>query len=205
MKTVTAIKARSELFQKQFNQTTLVLLQSSQHAILKFHKELKESKVPLKQVKDVLVTLQTNAMVYNKFYNSVKDAYPFLEDLIELIVTTQVEFLKLEDFVTKNEFGTYLKEPMHLLWLFILRLFYEKPRLLLDETDDRDGTNTNIFRNSLSDFIADCINLRFRHGTSLTASSLKTFSEMDNRSEAGEAPPPMKKKLEIQPPIRILF
>ncbi len=204
MKTVTAIKARAELFQKQFNQTTLMLLESTHHTLIEFHKELKNPQIPLKQVREILNSIQTNSTIYNKFYNTVKKAYPFLGDLIELIVSTQVDFLKLEDFVLKNEFGTYVKEPIHLLWLFLLRLVYEKPRLLLDQTDDRDGTNVTIVRNSLSDFIADCINLQFRYGPSLTELSLKTLTEMDEKSELGDREPPIiKKKLEPQPPIRI--
>lgn len=153
---------------------------------------MKNEKLPLLNVREIIEMARSHVESYNKFYNIMTKQYPFLKDLIEMNVSTRVEFLRLEDFVHKNEFGTFVKEPIHLLWVFILRLFFEKPRLLLDQTDDRDGTNIKIVRDALSDFIAECINIQFREGPSLTALSLKTLDERS--SEAGsEATAPIKR------------
>lgn len=198
--TITSQKAKLELFQKQFESTTVVLAQATQQILCMAYKQFNDLKLPLYNVREILVEARINVEIYNKFYNVMKQQFPFLEDLIEFIVITKIEFLRLEDLVKKNEFGTYVKEPIHLLWIFLLRLFFEKPRLLLDKTDDRDGTNTKFVRDGLSDFIAECINIQFRSGPTLTALSLKTLSDMDERSEAGDSTisAPMKQQGKIK-------
>ena len=221
MKSITALKQRCYIFQKQFAQTSLFLLQVTQHCLTEHIPEFKEKKssLPLIKVRDILEKNRNNKVIYNDFYNFTKKKFPLLDALIEWTIATQVECCKLEDFVSKNQFGTYVNEPLNMLWIFLLELFYIKPRLLLNETDDLDGKNVSIVRDSLPDFLAHCMNLQFSKGPTLTALSLKSLGDEplsnnpsvdgESQSDQSMATQHQKPKSQIgdEPPrkIRVLF
>ncbi len=201
MKTVTAIRGRLDMFQRQLEETSRFLREVTQQCVINYIpelKDMKDKKIPintlaLTKVLQLLATHRNNKTMYNEFYNVTKQNYPFIEDLIEHIVETQVELLNLKEDLKRNaETNTFVREPLHALWMFLIGLFYERPKLLVDIIDDLDGTNTRIIRVSLPNFIATC--MTFKRTPTLTALSLKSLGGgdmRDDQSEVSDVPKPI--------------
>jgi hypothetical protein len=150
---ITQLKARTKTLTHQFTNTSMILLQTCR----KCFQSQDGYKGTMYDVRNMLNRAQTNKELYMNFYQQLMKLVPYLPDLIERTVSCQVEFLKLENCLVKIDSENYVLEPIHKLWIFLLKLMFEKPILLLEKEDSKDGLLVGIIRESLPSFIADCI------------------------------------------------
>jgi hypothetical protein len=182
-KTVTARVARVALFTKQLQSTSLFTLQLMRAIIDKFRTQKKLNEpLNLNEWRVLIVNVRSDVYSYNIFYNRMNDSYKFLADIITLALDAQVTLVGLTNVAQKIE------EPLHLFWLFILRLAYIKPFIVIRDDDER-GTAVETVSNSLENFISENITLRFPSAFSLSehleqSSSLKSKVYEDDDGDA---------------------
>lgn len=154
-KTVTARVARVALFTKQLQSTSLFTLQLAKAIIDKFRAQRNLPQPSnLNEWRVLLVNVRSDVESYNIFYNRMNDRYKFIGDIITLGLDAQVTLVGLQNVAQKIE------EPLHSLWLFLLRLAYVKP-FIVTRDDDEKGTAVETVSSSLEDFIAENITLKF--------------------------------------------
>jgi hypothetical protein len=180
-KTVTARVARLELFTKQLQSTSLFTLQLTKAIIDKFraHRNLPQPS-NLNEWRVLLVNVRSDIESYNIFYNRMNDRYKFLGDIITLALDAQVTLVGLQNVAQKIE------EPLHSLWLFLLRLAYVKP-FIVTRDDDENGTAVETVSSSLENFIAENITLKFPTAFSLAEHLEQTsISSLDSKDAGDE-------------------
>ena len=184
-KTVTARVARVALFTKQLQSTTLFTLQLIRAIIERFRSQ-RELPQPsnLNEWRVLIVNMRSDVECYNIFYNRMNDRYKFLGDIITLALDAQVTLVGLQNVAQKIE------EPLHSLWLFMLRLAYVKPFVVMHDDDER-GTAVDTVSNALENFISENITLKFPSSFSLSEHlehvSISSQSKLDHEDQYGEA------------------
>jgi len=155
------MKARSKMLQRQMDNQAVFLLQTCRFCFqVSLPKaETKKQETELESVRNRISKAQSDKNMYMQFYQQMLRLTPQLPDLIERNVQSQIDFLKLEACAVKTELGTYVQEPVYKLWIFLLKLFFEKPKLLLEKEDDKHGQLADLLRMSLPFFIAECVPL----------------------------------------------
>ena len=167
-KTVTARVARVELFTKQLQSTSLFTLQLLIAIINKFRTNQNLPKPSnINEWRVLIINVRSDIESYNIFYNRINDRYKFLADIITLALDAQVTLVGLQNVAQKIE------EPIHLLWLFLLRLVYVKPFIVMRD-DDEQGSAVDVVSKSLENFIAENIELKFPTTFSLSDHLQKT-------------------------------
>jgi hypothetical protein len=155
---MTALRERYQFFSKQFQSTSLFLHQLISD-ILKTQQSNMVADVPVKDTiafRESLIQMRTNDMKYNMFYQRTIEKYPHLPRLLEMTCNAYVEFTVIGDLVTRTSDGRIIPEPLHQLFIFLLHLYYVKPVLLMVH-DDVSGTYHEIVKESLLQFIIECI------------------------------------------------
>ncbi len=151
---ITQLKARTKMLQRQLGTTSIMLLQTCRKC---FNCQDGCKGKTLYELRELINRAKTNNDLYMVFYNNMIKLVPNISDLIEKGVECQIEYLKLETCISKTELGTYIIEPVLKLWHFLLKLLFEKPTLLVEKEDSKDGILVNIVRESLPFFIASCV------------------------------------------------
>ncbi len=172
--TVTATRARLDIFMTKLKLTSLLVLQKTQ-LILK-----SKSKQPMTsshEVRALCVEVRNEKrsdpnqqLSYPRFHECLTREYIHYASLIELSTETTVHLASLDDMTKKNVLNQFVTEPIFKLWMFMLQLIYEHPKLLLD-IEDAAGEHVNLVKNSFDVFIMSCIDLDLQQ-SKLTAESL---------------------------------
>jgi hypothetical protein len=202
-KTVTARVARVALFTKQLQSTSLFTLQLIRAIIEKYRTYMKLPKPSnLNEWRVLLVNIRSDIASYNIFYNRINDRYKFLADIIILALDAHVTLVGLQNVTQKIE------EPLHSLWLFLLRLAYVKP-FIVTRDDDEQGTSVEMVSNSLENFIAENITLKFPTVFSLSEhleqSYISSESKDDNKVDiVGVSKRVMVPLNEVEPLLPVL-
>ena len=159
-KTVTARQARVNFFTAQLQNTSLFLLQVIRSMINKIPSYAKLVTTAdmtigsLVEWREIVMKLRSDTAAYNMFYNKVVDKFSNLPDIITLAIDAYVTLVGVDSAVAKEE------EPIHMLYLYILRLMYIKPFIVMRD-DDEVGTAVGCVSDSMTSFIPQSINLRF--------------------------------------------
>jgi len=106
----------------------------------------------LYDVRNQISRAEKSTVMYNQFFQELTQLVPDIHNLLSACLQTHLEFLKLDGEVST-------KEPVFALWLYLLKLAFEKPILIMQKEDDKDGSLANIIRTSLSLFICSCMPL----------------------------------------------
>lgn len=150
--TMTALRLRSDFLENQFLQISLFLLQLFSHTI----RDLAEKSPTLEDLREIIQSTRTNEEVYNTVYNVLTRKFSFLANLIETIAETKVELLKLHGLVKIFD-GTYVPDPIHSLFLYVLKILYIAPSML--SSDDAQGTSVSMFKQHLKFFLDEMFQL----------------------------------------------
>lgn len=179
-KTVTARVARVDLFTKQLQSTSLFILQLTKAIIDKFRtrRNLPQPE-NLNEWRVLLVNVRSDLESYNIFYNRMNDRYKFLGDIIILALDAHATLVGLQDVVQKIE------EPLHSLWLFLLRLVYIKPFIVIRDDDER-GSAVDTVSSSLENFIAENIAFKFPTAFSLSEHMHQNSISPDSKDDSGD-------------------
>lgn len=169
---VTAQQGRHTLFINQLRASSLFLVQTMAKVLLPPNPTISEESISTKIEalrKKIRLEVKKDPEMYNSFYNQVTKAYPFMARIIEEAVRAQLILLQLISLAPVNTDGSYVAEPIHKLWNFLLRTIYEKPGILLfnesklPEHDLLFGTNIDYIRNLMPEFIAEITPLQWKN------------------------------------------
>jgi hypothetical protein len=154
-KTVTARTARVNLFTSQLQSTALFSLQLIRAIVNKFRQNHKlPEPEKLSEWRILLVNVRSDIESYNLFYNKISDRYKFLSDILELALDAHVTLVGLEVVAGK------LEEPLHSLWLYLLKLAYTKPYIIMVDDNDR-GNAVEEVSNAMANFIPENLPMKF--------------------------------------------
>ncbi len=106
--------------------------------------------------------LRVDQDAYNFFYRSLMHTFhqTNLPQVIELLVATNIILSSLEtDVCPPNQDGSYVQEPLFVLYTFLLRICDESPVLIL-ENDDTGGSHCSHIKQELEYFISEQIHLK---------------------------------------------
>ncbi len=152
--TVTSKKARY--------QTLLRCLQSTTSCCLTLIMGLVHEKIRIMDIDAVRIRISqllVSEEKYNLFYENLLGSFPDnnLPAVIQLLIATNISLSSLEEYISPpDEEGNYLKEPIFILYKFLLRLCDERPILVL-VNDDTRGTNFSHVQENLENFVSEQI------------------------------------------------
>jgi hypothetical protein len=172
-KTITARLARTKLFSEQLISMSLFILQLIKQ-ILEIH--IKENELPLSQkVSDwrlLIISIRSNLVTYNTFYNKICERFKHVSEIILLAVEAHAFLVGLEDDISP------LNDPVHTLWLYVLKIMYISPFMVMRE-DDEQGLAVKTFNKSLKKFVPQIINIKFNRNH-LSKEDLPASNETEN-------------------------
>jgi hypothetical protein len=173
---MTALKVKREFFIRQLSSTALFILQISRSLI----------KIPpdgsVNEVRQKIRATRSDDRVYNVFYNHVNEQYVHLQGLIAELCRVNVSLMYLSDIV-KHKDGVP-PEPLHSLWNYMLRHFFETPSMLID-ANDMNGGDIATMKNWLIEFADVVIELKFNAPT-LTSSLVEPLTTQSQTQDSDE-------------------
>ena len=184
-KTVTARIARTEFLTAQLQNTALFVLQLIRNILAQVC-EVQTCPVPteLGAWRQLIVTVRSDLEMYNIFYNKTSDRFPALADTIRLAADAHMALIGLEKMYQP------FVDPIHDLWLYVMRLAYIKPFLVMDD-DDTYGHAVETVSSSFQHFIAMIVTLDIpRDDRYLNADALADLTLHDDDENETVPPPP---------------
>lgn len=175
-KTVTARSARVDFFVSQLRNTSLFTLQLIR-TILTWHTSETPTTTPpttTEQWRAAIVTVRSNVACFNLFYNRICDRYQHLPDVVALTVDAHVTLLGLEGLADD------IHEPIHVLWLFLLKLVYTRPFLVMHDDDDQ-GSAVQVVTDAMARFVPESLKLKI--ASTLTHARLAQHNDDDDEED----------------------
>lgn len=163
--TATALENRRRFFIDKLKRTSLFLLQSILLSVftprssssVKINEEKKNAAL---EIRELSRKAKENNELFNQFYVMVSKEFPHLSELLEMAVVSYLEVMQLTAVAVKNSDGTHISEPIRHIWLFLLRVIYEKPKIVLDQ-QDIGASNLETVKNAWPEFIAEITPINF--------------------------------------------
>jgi hypothetical protein len=155
--TVTQLKARVKLFLLPLENAAMMILEAMRVCFGAEHGWPGLPNPRLEVVRNAVSRASKDDAMYMLFFQQMNKRVPHLANIVERNVHAQIDFLKLEDCVAKNELGVYVTEPIQKLWFFMLRLVFEAPALVMEQEDDALGSLVIKIRERMKTFVAECI------------------------------------------------
>jgi hypothetical protein len=178
-KTVTARLARTKLFSEQIISMSLFILQLIKKIIENF---IIEHELPAPtQVSEwrlLLISVRSDLNTYNNFYNKISERYKHIVEIISMAIDSHAVLVGLEDDIVA------VNDPVHALWLYILKIMYISPFLIMRE-DDEDGKAIKTLNKALKKFAQQTITLKFNK-TYLNSDNLQKYNDNDDENDIDE-------------------
>jgi hypothetical protein len=153
--TVTSKRARYQTLLRCLQSTSSCCLQLLMALI---HNKKQTFLEDVAEIKSKITYLVDNKEAFDFFESNLVDTFPKnnLAMIIQVLVTTNIALASLETYVRTPDIndGGYIKNPVFILYKFLLRTVYERPILILGN-DDARGTFCAHIQECMENFVAE--------------------------------------------------